>query len=287
MGARGPATEPPDAPAPGAASERGRRLGGWRLLARGAAIVAVLVIAVGPFVLTRGDDGPKPPTRAEVRGIADTAAKEALAAQDTKPPRAALVYARILPSLVRIETSEPGRGKPATKLGAGVIVNRAGLVLTAFHVIDGAKTITVSFADGSSSPAAVVSRDPANDIAVIAPERGPSVIVPAVLGGSPSIGDDTYAVGHPLGYEGSLSAGVVSGVDRTLETEDGRRLKGLIQFDAAVNPGSSGGPLLDRAGQVVGIVTALANPGRDGLFSGIGFAVPIETAGGGVNAPPK
>ena len=95
-----------------------------------------------------------------------------------------------------------------------------------------------------------------------------------------------FTVGHPLGLVDSLTAGVVSGLDRTIPDRRWRReLKGLIQFDAAVNPGSSGGPLLNRAGQVVGIVTALANPSQQSFFVGIGFAVPIATAGGAAGAP--
>ncbi len=100
-------------------------------------------------------------------------------------------------------------------------------------------------------------------------------------------GDEAYAVGHPIGYLGSLTSGVISGLDRSIKGTDGKPMRGLIQFDAAVNPGNSGGPLLNRGGQVIGIVTALANPSRDGYFIGIGFAVPIGTAGGAANAPPK
>ena len=108
-----------------------------------------------------------------------------------------------------------------------------------------------------------------------------------MLGGGGQVGDEAYAVGHPLGYVGSLTSGVISGLDRSIKASDGKTLRGLIQFDAAVNPGNSGGPLLNRGGQVIGIVTALANPSRDGYFIGIGFAVPIGTAGGAANAPPK
>ena len=100
------------------------------------------------------------------------------------------------------------------------------------------------------------------------------------------IGDETYAVGNPLGLAGSMSAGVISGFDRSLPVnERGQRLEGLIQFDAAVNPGNSGGPLLNRAGQVIGIVTALANPSEQNSFTGIGFAVPITTASSAAGAP--
>jgi S1-C subfamily serine protease len=112
--------------------------------------------------------------------------------------------------------------------------------------------------------------------------------VPAVLGGGVRIGDDTYSVGNPLGLADSITAGVVSGLNRSIGREDGGgELKGLIQFDAAVNPGSSGGPLLNRQGQVVGIVTALANPTGQRFFVGIGFAVPITSAGGGARIPPS
>jgi len=120
---------------------------------------------------------------------------------------------------------------------------------------------------------------------VLTPAKTPSVIVPAVLGGRIQTGDEVYAVGHPLDLVDSLSAGVVSGLDRTAPISGGQTLKGLIQFDAAVNPGSSGGPLLNRAGQVVGIVTALANPTQQNSFAGIGFAIPISVAGGAAGAP--
>ena len=108
-----------------------------------------------------------------------------------------------------------------------------------------------------------------------------------MLGGGVQIGDQVFAVGHPLGLVDTLTAGVVSGLDRTFTVANGRTLTGLIQFDAAVNPGSSGGPLLNSQGQVIGIVTGLANPAGVDDFAGIGFAVPIATAGGAAGAPAK
>jgi S1-C subfamily serine protease len=173
-------------------------------------------------------------------------------------------------------------------LGTGVIVNKDGLILTAHHVIAGADVIEVTFADGTTTKAAVASEDPENDTAVLEPESLPEVIVPAVLAGGGRVGDEVYAVGHPLGLIGSMSAGVISGLGRSIPMgrgEDAQTLDGLIQFDAAVNPGNSGGPLLNRSGQVIGIVTALANPTDQNFFVGIGFAVPIETAGAGANGP--
>ena len=149
-------------------------------------------------------------------------------------------------------------------------------------MVEGATSIEVTFADGTTSAAQVVASTPDRDTAVLRPDQPPSVVVPAVLGGGVKVGDDTFSVGNPLGLADSMTAGVVSGLDRSIEREDGGgELSGLIQFDAAVNPGSSGGPLLNRQGQVVGIVTALANPSGQRFFVGIGFAVPIGGGGGG------
>jgi S1-C subfamily serine protease len=195
----------------------------------------------------------------------------------------AQVYQIILPSLVFIQTEgvneeeEEGFG-----VGSGVIINEAGAILTSLHVVADATAITVIYADGTHANAQIVSAEPENDIAVLQSDGFPEVIVPAIMGSTNNlrVGDETYAVGNPLGLPGSMSAGVISGFDRSLplDEEGNERLEGLIQFDAAVNPGNSGGPLLNRAGQVIGIVTALANPSGEGSFSGIGFAVPIGTA---------
>lgn len=252
------------------------------------------------------------PTRAEVSGIVKKAVDSAVA--DAKedvasaPARSALVYRRVLPSLVFITTDDAARrsprpssppstvnpsGNPAPEaersggLGTGVIISADGAILTSNHVVAGATVIRVTFADGSSSLAAIEASEPSRDIAVLRAERNPEVVVPAVMGGGVSVGDETYAVGHPLGLVDSLSAGVISGLNRSIPTEDGVVLAGLIQFDAAVNPGNSGGPLLNRNGQVVGIVTALANPSEQGFFVGIGFAVPIDQASGSAGGPSK
>ena len=247
---------------------------------------AALVVSGGIYVAAR-DTSPPPLDRAEVGTIASDVTGKAIEKLESKPPASATVYRQILPSIVEIEANRRSSNGKGASLGAGVIVNRSGAILTALHVVDGAEGVRVSFVDGTRSTASVASTDPANDIAVLQPDRGPEVVVPAVLGGGGQVGDEAYAVGHPLGYVGSLSAGVISGLDRSVEAANGRKLQGLIQFDTAVNPGNSGGPLLNRAGQVIGIVTALANPSRDGYFIGVGFAVPIGTAGGAANAPPR
>jgi S1-C subfamily serine protease len=287
--AKVPASAEPGAVTPPGDPERPPRR--WRRASRRAriailaAVAAAVTLAVVAFA-TRGSSEPAL-ERADVGTIASDVVDEAIDDLRSEPATSTVVYQQILPSLVQIQASNPSSGEGGSGLGSGVIVNASGAILTAFHVVDGATRIRLSFVDGTRTNGQIVSSDPANDIAVLVPERPPRPIVPAVLGGAGQIGDETFAVGHPLGFVGSLTSGVISGLDRTVEAPDGTRLRGLIQFDAAVNPGNSGGPLLNRGGQVVGIVTGLANPARDGYFSGIGFAVPIGAAGGAADAPPK
>ncbi|MDQ4078927.1 MAG: trypsin-like peptidase domain-containing protein, partial [Chloroflexota bacterium] len=207
------------------------------------------------------------------------------------PPRAysVQVYQIILPSLVYIQTqgnnpeNEYGYG-----VGSGVIINEEGAILTSHHIVDGATAIKVMFADGTQADAQIISAEPENDIAVLHANRSPEVIVPAVMGSTSGlrIGDEAFAVGNPLALPSSMSAGVISGFDRSIKLDNSdKRLDGLIQFDAAVNPGNSGGPLLNRNGQVIGIVTGLVNPSDQNFFVGIGFAVPIGTASGVAGGP--
>ena len=219
---------------------------------------------------------------------------EILAEATPAPADSALVYARIAPSFVVVEVdrSEDAGGdsnddRDDRGLGSGVIVNADGDIVTARHVIVDAGSITVRFGDGSESPATVSSVDPERDIAVLRADRGPGVLVPAVLGSIATIeiGDPVFVVGNPLGLSASISAGVVSGFNRSIPIEEDEVLDGLIQFDAAVNPGNSGGPLVNRSGQVVGIVTALANPTDQPFFSGIGFAVPVGFAADAAGSP--
>jgi S1-C subfamily serine protease len=174
-------------------------------------------------------------------------------------------------------------------LGTGVLVDAAGTVLTAFHVIDGAQSVELRFADGATTTGSVLATQPENDIAVLAAEQVPEGALPATLGNPDMlpVGSEAYVVGNPSGLVGSMSAGIISGFERSFVLPaTGRRLTGLIQIDTAVNPGNSGGPLLNRAGHVIGIVTALLNPSGADAFAGIGFAVPIDTAGGAAGLPP-
>ena len=251
-----------------------------------ALVVVVLVAAAGlAYALTR-PPGIPPITQRDVDASVQKGIEKRAEAEAAAPADATKAYAAIAPSLVLITTEGGVEGADRQGTGAGVVVNQDGTVLTALHVVDGAGTITVTFADGTVSPAKVATSQPENDIATLTPKLLPQTVVPAVLGGGVPVGAPVFAVGHPLGLTNSLSAGVVSALDRTVQVEGKKPLHHLLQIDAAVNPGNSGGPLLNKAGQVVGIVTGLANPTDQSLFVGIGFAVPIATAGGAAGSPP-
>lgn len=214
---------------------------------------------------------------------------QAMASATPPPAYSTVVYQIIRPSLVLIQTKSPGTdGEAEDGLGSGVIVNTNGDILTSLHVVDQASDIQLFFFDGTQSTAHVTTRQPENDIAVLQADKLPEQLVPAVLGNPNAmhVGDDVYAVGNPFGLYSSMSAGVISGFNRDFKPEGSdQELQGLIQFDAAVNPGNSGGPLLNRYGQVVGIVEGILNPTDQGFFVGIGFAVPIDTAGGVAGLP--
>ena len=174
-------------------------------------------------------------------------------------------------------------------VGTGVVIVDKGLILTSLHVVEGASRITVTFFDGSESEAIVVSRDPANDLAVLQAKTIPDDLHAATLRSTAGLapGEVVLAVGFPFGIGPSASQGVISGLKREFRSPEGQRiLTNLIQFDAAANPGNSGGPLVTLDGHVVGIVAAIMNPNMQRTFIGIGFAVPIENAAAAVGMPP-
>jgi S1-C subfamily serine protease len=217
------------------------------------------------------------------------AVAQALASATPPPAFSARVYQAVQPSLVLIEVKTSGEnGKSADALGSGVIIDDQGDILTALHVVENARDIQLIFADGTQSGAQVTSKQPDHDIAVVRADRPPAKLMPATLGNpnSMQVGDEAYAVGNPFGLYSSMTAGIISGFDRSFKPPNlDKKLQGLIQFDAAVNPGNSGGPLLNRDGQVIGIVTGLVNPTDQDFFVGIGFAVPIDVAGGALGSP--
>jgi S1-C subfamily serine protease len=259
-----------------ASGGRGARRSRRAAVIAAVAVVALVLTAIGFY---RWGQGGSP-------GAAPRPARSSAA--PSKEPTPAEIYTALAPSVVSIEAVPTGG--TTVDLGTGVIVNADATILTAFHVVKDAGSIKVTFADGTTSAATVAQANPAIDIAALSPGTLPSVVVPAVLGSSDrlSVGDNVVAIGNQLGLTRTTTTGVVSGLDRHATNDDGANLVGLIQFDAAVNPGSSGGPLVDGKGETIGIVVALANPTAARTFIGVGFAVPIGAAlaaGGGARVP--
>jgi S1-C subfamily serine protease len=209
------------------------------------------------------------------------------------PSQSAKVAASVQGAVVHVQSyvTDP-KNKDIDKesgVGTGVVIKDDGTILTNFHVIAGAKKLKVTFFDGTESEAIVIGVQPEKDLAVIKPQKIPDDLEPAVLGSSQQLlpGDQVVVVGFPFGIGPSVSAGVVSGLNRQFKSPDGNQsLSGLIQFDAAANPGNSGGPLVNMSGEVIGIVTAILNPTSARTFIGIGFATTIESAGSAVGLPP-
>jgi putative serine protease PepD len=229
--------------------------------------VVILALAIVVTLLATKSDTP-----AKAAGSPTVSASPSA----TKTPTVTDIYRQVGPSVVVIRTAKGS-------LGTGVIATSTGAVLTANHVIADGSAITLLFAEGTQSTATVASSDATLDIAMLTPATLPQPIVPATIGGSAAVGSSVVAIGNPLGLTYSVSTGVVAGLNRTAKTSNGQ-FAGLIQFDASVNPGSSGGPLLDAKGNVIGIVISIANPAGEDAFAGIAFAVPIGAAVGGGGA---
>ena len=229
----------------------------------------------------------------------DAAVRESLA-KEPLPSAAAAAYEAIAPSVVRVvglEDDEDGADADTDaeqralgrSLGTGVVIVDNGTILTNLHVVQGARKVRVRFANGHESDAQVVGVQADNDLAVLKASSLPDDLQAATMRSTADLrpGDHVIAVGHPFGIGPSVSFGVVSGLRREFRSEQGeRQLSNLIQFDAAANPGNSGGPLVTMDGHVVGIVTAIYNPSEQRTFIGIGFAVPIENATSAVGMPP-
>jgi S1-C subfamily serine protease len=208
------------------------------------------------------------------------------------PSRAAEAYDLIRQSVVRVRglggDGEADKDEERS-VGSGVVILDDGTILTNLHVVAGAKRIGVVFADGHEADASIVGVRPEHDLAVIRAKSVPDDLVAATLRSTADLrlGDEVVAVGFPFGIGPSVSSGVISGLRREYQSPEGKRLlTNLIQFDAAANPGSSGGPLLTTDGEVVGIVTGILNPSKEPVFIGIGFAVPIENAAAAVGLSP-
>ena len=208
------------------------------------------------------------------------------------PSAAAKAYDVIRPSVVRVTSygkSKDGKEDVEFGVGTGVVIVDKGIILTNLHVVLGAQTIKVVFSDGLESTASITGMQPENDLAVLQAHKIPDDMIAATMRSTSDLapGDQVVAVGFPFGIGPSASAGVISGLKRTFRSPEGKQdIRNLIQFDAAANPGNSGGPLVTMDGEVVGIVTAILNPNQQRSFVGIAFAVPIENAAAAVGMHP-
>lgn len=250
------------------------------------ALGLALALSAGPWLQT----APRALTQDDIDGaVLHTLSQKVL------PSQAARAAAAVGPSLVLVEGRTAGKKdrKGITEMGrgvgTGVVIIDNGTILTNLHVVQDADDITVTFADGTESPATIVNVQPENDLAVLRAQKIPDDLPAATMRATGDLmpGDEVVAIGFPFGIGPSVSAGVVSGLKRGFKSpEGGQVMSNLIQFDAAANPGNSGGPLVTMDGQVVGIVTAILNPTPARTFLGIGFAVPIENAASAAGQPP-
>jgi S1-C subfamily serine protease len=209
--------------------------------------------------------------------VASTHASGQTAASGSAPSAvpATTIYKDASTGVVTITTQGGNGAGRGGAIGSGIVLNRNGDILTNNHVVAGASQLQVTFSDGSTASASIVSTNPAQDLATIRVSVSASSLHPIPLGNSNNVlvGDTVYAIGAPFGHEESMTSGVVSGLNRT---DPNSGLHGLIQTDARINPGNSGGPLLNTLGQVVGINDAIDSPVAGSV--GVGFAIPINAA---------
>lgn len=251
-------------------------------------VLAGIALALG-VVITHSSLTPKP--REYTQKDIDKAVLHTLATK-TLPSQEARAFENVRRSVVRVRGMAPGKdgGPPVEEgVGSGVVIVESGVILTNLHVVSEAKFLRLVFFDGSESDATVINTQPEHDLAVLRAKSIPDDLPAATLRSTQDLapGDHVVAVGFPFGIGPSVTSGVVSGLRREFRSASNKRvLTNLIQFDAAANPGSSGGPLVTLDGEVVGIVTAILNPTQERFWVGIGFAVPIENAAAAVGMPP-
>jgi S1-C subfamily serine protease len=271
--------------------ERGRFIKAVRRVEKPLLVAAGVLFAFG-LVVAHSSLQPVP--RSVTQADIDAAVLHTLETK-TLPSTAARAYEIIRPSVVRVrqlgtpKDGPHGNGDIEKSVGTGVVIVDKGIILTNLHVVAGGDRLGVVFAEGTESEAIVLGVQPENDLAVIQAKTLPDDLVPATLRGTGDLapGDEVIAIGFPFGIGPTTTSGVVSGLRRIHRSRDGARdIVNLIQFDAAANPGSSGGPLVTADGEVVGIVTAILNPTDQKVFIGIGFAVPIENAASAIGISP-
>jgi S1-C subfamily serine protease len=207
---------------------------------------------------------------------------EMIEATDVEEQRVIAVYRQASPAVVNITTQVLRQSFffgliPEEGSGSGFVYDHDGHIITNYHVVEGTSEIVVSFGGDKELPARIVGVDPPNDLAVLQVDELPAGVEPIPLGDSDAlqVGQRAIAIGNPFGqFERTLTVGVVSAVNRTLKTDDDQVLRGVIQTDAAINRGNSGGPLLDSNGRLIGVNTAIYSP--SGTSAGIGLAIPVN-----------
>jgi putative serine protease PepD len=192
------------------------------------------------------------------------------------------IYKSASPGVVEIKattqtTGRFGASQQGSSEGSGFVLDRAGHIVTNEHVVAGATSVTVVFADGATAAATVVGTDASADVAVLKVNVAATKLHPLTLATSSSVkvGDGVLAIGSPFGLTDSLTSGIVSALGRTIDAPDGTKIHGAIQTDAAINPGNSGGPLLNAAGEVIGVNSQIQTSSNGN--EGVGFAIPIAT----------
>ena len=255
-----------------------------------AVLASALLGAIVAVVATQvwlDDDGTAPttstrPTPAGTAADVPEATSSGELSLESSCISAADIFEQLRPAVVEI-TSIAGGGSPfgAQGTGTGIIFDEEGFILTNNHVVAGAGSLEVKFVDGSVAPAELIGSDPGNDLAVIQLDQVPEALTVAPLGDSDAmrVGDPVLAIGSPFNLEGTLTQGIVSAVGRTFATGGSTRpIRNMIQTDTPVNPGNSGGPLVNCRGEVIGVNTLLENPTGDNVNVGVAFAVPMESA---------
>ena len=249
------------------------------------ALVGVIASAATAAVMVQFSSGGSTAQESTpVSAVAPSTASSGNTALDSACLSAADIYQQLQPAVVEITSTQQGRSPFApsgTAAGSGIVIDTQGTILTNYHVVAGATNLEVTFSDDTTASASVVGTDPGNDLAIIHVDVSGQKLTAAPLGDSDAIqvGDPVLAIGEPFELEGTLTQGIVSATGRTFSGGQGTRpIRNMIQTDAAVNPGNSGGPLIDCRGEVIGINTALENPTGEDVNVGIAFAVPINTA---------
>ena len=248
------------------------------------AVIGAAVVGTGEHTTTVRELIPAPPT---VSGNVSETSRE-------RPLTVRAIYDRDAPGVVQVTTTTKVKlpqsdwfgnpfGPPGTEvqrsLGSGFVIDKAGYIVTNYHVVGNAQSVQVSFSNNDSMKAEIIGKDPATDVALLKVEASSRALKPLALGDSDGIhvGDQVAAIGNPLGLDRSITLGIVSALHRSLTSPEGTPIDRVIQTDAALNHGNSGGPLLNAQGQVVGVSSAISTGDSGETNTGIGFAIPINT----------